>query len=92
MLNVLLGVFVLAILIDWFFGYLNMNSLRTKFGFLCEQIKGSIDTFMISESKLDDSFRYGQFLIDGFHLSDLIAIKKEEEYCYTSGKIFQLKF
>ena len=63
MLNVLL----LAILIDWFFGHLNINSLRIKFDFLCEQIKRSIDVFMISESKLDGSFPDGQFLIDGFH-------------------------
>ena len=49
------------------FGHL--NSLRTKLvDFLCEQIKGSIDVFMISESKLDDSFPDGQFLIDGFHM------------------------
>ena len=31
------------------FGHLNINSLRTKFDFLCEQIEGSIDVFMISE-------------------------------------------
>ena len=49
------------------FGHLNINSLRTKFDFLCEQIEGSIDVFMISESKLDDSFPHGQFLIDRFH-------------------------
>ena len=51
------------------FGHLNINSLSTEFDFLCEQIKGSIDVFMISESKLDDSFPRGQFLIDGFHTS-----------------------
>ena len=49
------------------FGHLNINSLRNKFDLLCEQIKGSIDMFMISETKLDDSFPQGQFLIDGFH-------------------------
>ena len=49
------------------FGHLNINSLRNKFNLLCEQIKGSIDIFMISETKLDDSFPQGQFLIDGFH-------------------------
>ena len=48
-------------------GHLNINSLRNKFGLLFEQIKGSIDIFMISEIKLDDSFPEGQFLIDGFH-------------------------
>ena len=47
------------------FGHLN-NSLRNKFDLLCEQIKGSIDIFMISETRLDDSFPLGQFLIDGF--------------------------
>ena len=49
------------------FGHLNINSLRNKIDFLCEQIKGSIDIFKISESKLDESFPQGQFLIDGFH-------------------------
>ena len=33
---------------------------------ICEQIKGSIDIFMISETKFDDSFPQGQFLIEGF--------------------------
>ena len=49
------------------FGHLNINSLRTNFDVLCEQIKGSIYVFMIPESKLDDSFPHGQFLIDRFH-------------------------
>ena len=49
------------------FGYLNINSLRHKFNFLCEQIKGCTDAFMLWESKLDVSFSQGQFLIDGFH-------------------------
>ena len=34
------------------FGHLNINSLRNKFDLLCEQIKGSIDIFMISETEL----------------------------------------
>ena len=38
------------------FGYLDINSLRNKFDHLCEQIKGSIDIFMISKTKLEDSF------------------------------------
>ena len=42
------------------FGHLNINRLRNKFDLLCEQIKGSIDILMISETKLDDSF-------PGFH-------------------------
>ena len=38
------------------FGHLSINSPRTKFDFLCEQIEGSIDIFMISESELDYGF------------------------------------
>ena len=40
-----------------------MNLLKTKFDFLCEQIEGSIDVFMISESNLDDSFPHGTWSI-----------------------------
>ena len=43
------------------FGHLKINSLRNKFNFLCEQIKGYADIFMLSESKLDDSFPLAQF-------------------------------
>ena len=49
------------------FGHLNINSLRNKFDLTCEQIIGSIEIFMISETKLDESFPQGQFLIEGFH-------------------------
>ena len=40
---------------------------RNKFGILSERIKGSKDILMVSETKLDESFREGQFLITGFH-------------------------
>ena len=49
------------------FGHLNINSLRNKFDLLSEQVKGSIDILMVSETKLDDSFPKGQFLMEGFH-------------------------
>ena len=49
------------------FGHQNVNSLRNKSNFPCEQIKGHIDIFMLSESKLNDRFPLSQFLIDGFH-------------------------
>ena len=32
-----------------------------------ELIKGFVDVFMISETKLDHSFPEGQFFIDGYH-------------------------
>ena len=44
------------------FGHVSISSLRNKFNLLFQQI-------MLSESKLDDSFPLGQFLIDDFHTS-----------------------
>ena len=49
------------------FAHLNINSLRAIFDLLSGQIKGSIDVLMISETKLDESFPDGQFLIEGHH-------------------------
>ena len=49
------------------FGHLNINSLRNKFDFFSEQVKGSKDILMVSETKLEDSFPKAQFLIRGFH-------------------------
>ena len=49
------------------FVQLNINSLRNKFDMLNELIKGFVDVFMISETKLDDSFPEAQFFIDGYH-------------------------
>ena len=47
-------------------GHLNINSIRNKFDFLAHQVKGNIDILMISETKLDESFASGQFLLDGY--------------------------
>ena len=47
-------------------GHLNINSLRNKFDILQEQVKDNIDILMVSETKLDESFPIGQFLISGF--------------------------
>ena len=33
---------------------------------LSDQIKGSIDVLLVSETKIDDSFPNGNFLLDGF--------------------------
>ena len=48
------------------FGQLNINSLRNKFDMVSELIKGFVDIFMISETKLDFSFPEGQFFLDGY--------------------------
>ena len=45
---------------------LNINSLRDKFDDLTLIIKGEIDILVITETKLDDSFRDAQFSIVGF--------------------------
>ena len=34
---------------------------------LSDQNKGSIDVVLVSETKIDDSFPNGNFLIDGFN-------------------------
>ena len=49
------------------FGQLNLNSLRKKFDMVSELIKCFVDVFMISETKLEESFPEGQFFIDGYH-------------------------
>ena len=47
--------------------HLNINSLRKKFEFLVEFIRGKVDILMISETKIDESFPLGQFNINGFN-------------------------
>ena len=46
--------------------HLHINSLRNKFYSLKSQITGSINILMISETKLDENFPIGQFIIEGF--------------------------
>ena len=40
--------------------------MRNKFESLSTQVKGNIDVLMVSETKVDDSFPVGNFVIDGF--------------------------
>ena len=47
-------------------GHRNINSIRNKFDGLKFVIHNKIEIFVISETKSDDSFSYGQFLIEGF--------------------------
>ena len=49
------------------FRYLNLNSLSNNLDQLTEMLKDFFDIFLISESKLDDSFPEGEFIIDGYH-------------------------
>ena len=50
---------------NFFFGHLNVNSIRNKFVSLEELIKRTFDIFLISETKIDDSFPNAQFKIEG---------------------------
>ena len=49
-------------------GHLNINSIRSKFEYLKDLIGNNIDVFLISETKLNDSFPLCQFMIDGYHV------------------------
>ena len=48
------------------FAHLNINSTRNEFELLSEQIKGNVEVLIVSETKTDDSFPVGQFLIERF--------------------------
>ena len=46
--------------------HLIINPLRNKFDSFIGQITGNTDILMVWETKLDDSFPIGQFIIEGF--------------------------
>ena len=47
-------------------GHLNVNSIKNKFDFFAHQVQGNTDILMISETKLDENFSPGQFLLVGY--------------------------
>ena len=49
------------------FSYININSIRNKFGGLFSLILSHVDILPIAETKLDYSFPNSQFLIPNFH-------------------------
>ena len=48
------------------FANINIISIRNKFEFLSTPVKGNIDVLMFSETKINNSFPVGNFVIDGF--------------------------
>ena len=48
------------------FPHIKINSLRNKFKVFADQFKGNIDVLMNSETKIDDSYPLGNFLIGDF--------------------------
>ena len=49
-------------------GHLNINSIRSKFEYLKDIIGNNRGVFLISETKLNDSFPQGQLMIEGYHV------------------------
>ena len=49
-------------------GHLNINSIPNKFDGIMDVIKEKLDIFLISETKIDDSFPEAQFFYNGYSL------------------------
>ena len=48
-------------------GHLNISPIRNKFDNFKDLIGESVNICLISETKIDDTFPDGQFIINGFH-------------------------
>ena len=48
------------------FAHVIINFIRNKFEFLSAQVKGNMDVLMVSETKIDNSFPVGNFVMDCF--------------------------
>ena len=46
--------------------HIDISSIRNKFDQLVDDVKGKVDVFMISETKIDDSFPTMEFHIEGY--------------------------
>ena len=70
-------------------GHLNINSIRNKFDGLKIFNDNKIDIFLISETKLDDSFRTAQFLSRVLALlTHMEETLKVEDYFSISEKMY----
>ena len=49
------------------FSYININSVRNKFGSICSLISSHVDILSTAKTKLEYSFPNAQFLITNFH-------------------------
>ena len=74
------------------FGQININSIRTRFDLLMSIIKNEIDIFMISETKINNSFPISQFTMTGYSIPfRLDQTSHRVEYFCFSEKIFLVK-
>ena len=65
-----------------YFGHLNVNPIRNKFISIQELIKRAFDIFLISETKIDDSFPNAQFKIEGYKSF------RKDRYAFGEGLLF----
>ena len=61
---------------------MNVNSIRNKFVSIQELIRRTFDIFLISETKIDDSFPNAQFKIEGYK-----SFRKDRE-AFGGGLLF----
>ena len=47
-------------------GHLNINSISDKFDTMKQMLMHDLDIFMVTETRLDDSFPVSQFNVGGF--------------------------
>ena len=73
--------------------HINISFIRNKLDLLSDQVKGNVDILIVSETKIDESFRYDNSkLMDLIHLFELIETRKVVAQCRIFGKICQQKF
>ena len=63
-------------------GHLNINSLRNKFESIADVIQGTFDIFLLSETKIDESFPDKQFCLNNYR-----AFRKDRNW-YGRGNMF----
>ena len=63
-------------------GHLNINSFRNKFESIADAIQGTFDIFLLSETKIDESFSYKQFPLNNY------KIFRKDRNRYEAGIMF----
>ena len=66
-------------------GHLNINSLRNKFESIKPIISPNFDIFLVSETKLDESFPNNQFSISGYRMF------RQDKNCFGGGLCIYVK-
>ena len=67
-------------------GYLNINSLRNKHVSIEELVKGNIEVFLLSKTRLYETFPYKQFEIQGYKI-----FQKDRKKHGGGGVMFSLR-